>query len=235
MPLFGEVSAGTIICPTGGLIRHAEFAQSLEALVKPFGTRTVFPSHGSVGENLNRALRELDDSDWVWLLADDHVFHPNLLMDLLAKKQDVIVPLCAKRTPPYRLVVGGETTIARGGREYPALQPVPLEDVPDSLFQVELAGTAGMLIRREVIDEVGDPRFESTDGLYMNEDFTFCQKVRAKGYDICVDPNSYLGHIGAVQIWPTRHEGRLAVKLDYGDPNNPILLADHLITVSIGG
>lgn len=228
------MDAGTIICPTGGLIRHVEFAQSLSRLVTPLGTETVFPSHGSVGENLNRAFRELPaDTQWVWLLADDHVFSPNLLMDLLAHDVDVVVPLCAKRTPPYRLVVGGGTTVERDGTTYPALRPFDLDEVPDGLFPVELAGTAGMLIRREVIDEVGDPWFKSSDGLYMNEDFMFVRKVRAHGYEVMCDPHLYLGHIGSMQIWPGRHEGRLVLKLDYGDPANPFLLADHLVTVAL--
>lgn len=228
------MSTGTIICPTGGILRHAEFAHDLARLVKPLGTEIVFPSHGSVGENLNRAFKELpDDSEWVWLIADDHVFCPNLLMDLLAKQQDVVVPLCAKRTPPYRLVVGGATTVERDGNTYPALRPLDLDEVPDELFPVEMAGTAGMLIRRHVIDDIGFPWFKSSDGLYMNEDFMFVRKVRAHGYDVWCDPHSFLGHIGSMQIWPGRHEGKLVLKLDYGDPNNPILLADHLITVAI--
>ena len=228
---------GTIIVPTTGLIRHTEFAHSLERLVRPEGTRVHYPTSGSVVTNLNRAIRMLpSEHEWVWLLGDDHVFDPHLLSRLLEHDAPIVVPLCAKRSAPYRLVCGGETTTfdEHTGREYPALEPLALEDVPAAPFTVELSGTAGMLIRRQVLRAIGDPWFESTDGLYLNEDFTFCQKARAHGFEILCDPEAWLGHIGSMRITPGLHDGELVLKLDYGDPHNPFILGEQFATVRLG-
>lgn len=195
---------GTIIVPNSGLLRHVEFATDLFRLDKPEGTRVVFPSSASVVKNLNNAIRELH-GEWAWLQADDHRFAPDLLTRLLSHEADVIVPLCIKRSPPYALVIGNEETITdeHSGRTYPGFVPLDPEDTPHEVFPVEVAGSAGMLIRRRVFEALGYPYFESTDGLYTNEDITFCQRVRAAGFEILCDPHARLGHISSVPVWPT--------------------------------
>jgi GT2 family glycosyltransferase len=178
--------------------------RDLFALDKPEGTLVVFPSSGSVVQNLNRALREMR-GEWAWLQSDDHRFAPDLLHRLLSHEADVVVPLCVKRSPPYRLVVGTETTVTdeHTGRRYPGFVPLDREALPSEVFPVEIAGTAGMLIRRHVLDAVGYPYFESTDGLYLNEDVEFCRKVRATGLEVLCDPNAALGHVSSVPVWPS--------------------------------
>jgi GT2 family glycosyltransferase len=195
---------GTIVVPNSGLLRHVEFVSDLFALHKPEGTRVVFPSSGSVVKNLNNAVRELH-GEWAWLQADDHRFAPDLLTRLLSHEADVIVPLCVKRSPPYELVIGNEveSTDSLTGRVYPGFLPAAPEGLPPDVFSVEIAGGAGMLIRRHVFDAIGYPYFESTDGLYTNEDLTFCQRVRAAGFEILCDPQARLGHISSVPVWPT--------------------------------
>lgn len=194
---------GTIIVPNAGHLRHIEFVRDLFALEKPEGTRVVFPSSGSVTQNLNRALRELH-GEWAFLLADDHTLPRDLLVRLLALEAEIAVPLCVKRTPPHQLVVGTETEILdiHSGRRYPAYTPLPLGSVPDEPFPVEIAGTGGMLIRRFVLDAIGGyPWFESSDGLYLNEDIEFSRKARRAGFRIICDPHSRLGHIASVPVW----------------------------------
>lgn len=196
--------AGIIITPNSGQLPHIEFVRSLFALEVPAGTRFLFPSSGSVVQNLNRSL--VGEFDWAWLLAPDHVFQSDILTRLLAQMSDIIVPLCVKRSPPHQLVIGSETTVTdeTSGREYPGYLPLGLDDLDDRVFSVEIAGSAGMLIRRGVFDAIGAPYFESTDGLYLNEDVEFCRRVRAAGYEINVDPAARLAHIVPVPVWPIR-------------------------------
>lgn len=169
----------------------------------PRDTEFLFPSGGSVVQNLNRALygRQFD---WAFLLAPDHRFGAGLLNQLLAHGAPIVVPLCVKRSAPYPLVIGRETTTRdeKTGREYPAYVALGLGDTPSSPFTVEVAGNAGALIRREVFDALGYPYFESTDGLYVNEDVTFSLRARAAGFDILVDPDARLAHITHVPVWP---------------------------------
>lgn len=194
---------GTIVVPNAGYFRHTTFVRDLFALHKPNGTRVAFPSSGLVTQNLNRALLELH-GDWAWLQADDHTFKPDLLFRLLDHDADIVAPLCVRRSAPHHLVIGKETTVEDEptGRTYPAYDAMALADVPDEPFTVEIAGTGGMLIRRHVLEAVGFPYFESTDGLYLNEDIEFSRKARAAGLQILVDPNAHLGHICSVPVWP---------------------------------
>lgn len=196
---------GTIIVPNAGHFRHVAFIRDLFQCEKPPGTRVAFPTSGNIVQNLNRTLVELH-GEWAWFQADDHTFPPDLLTKLLDHDADIVVPLITKRSPPYHLVIGTETTVEdeHSGRTYPAYETISLEDVPAEPFHVEIAGTGGMLVREHVFDALGYPYFESTDGLYLNEDIVFSQKVRAAGFQILVDPELKIGHIASTPVWPAR-------------------------------
>lgn len=196
---------GTIVVPNSGELRHTASVHSLLDCVKPPGTQLLLPQSGLVTQNLNRALREFH-GEWAWLQADDHVFKPDLLTRLLDHQAPVAVPLILKRSEPHQLVIGTKAVFEDEtvGRSYPAYVPMDLADVPDEPFTVEVAGTAGMLVRREVFDAIGYPYFESTDGLYLNEDIEFSRKVRAAGFDLLVDPDAHIGHLVTTPIWPVR-------------------------------
>src|SRR4030095_6763431 len=75
---------------------------------------------------------------------------------------DVLVPLVTKRNPPWHLVIFDET----GGHAddgTPAFKPIPWGRAPSSgVFEIDAAGSAGMLIRRRVIDSMEQPYFYST-------------------------------------------------------------------------
>jgi hypothetical protein len=224
---------GTIVIPVGDSLRYPEFFVDYSSLQAPEGTQASIHRSGSVVQNLNESLAGIpDDHEWVWILGDDHVFPSNLLVQLLDHDLDVVVPLCVKRTPPFQLVIMSEETELydeRMGKHYPGYLPYQPLEVPDELFTVVAAGSAGMLVRRHVLDAVGYPWFENTDGVYLNEDFYFCAKVRAAGFEIHCDPYAYLGHIGQMHVWPARYEGRLAVKIDCGGPPgiNEIIIGER--------
>ena len=97
---------------------------------------------------------------------------------------DVLVPLVVKRNPPWHLVIFHETDFVRDDGT-PALKPYDWEEVPPGkgVFEIDSAGSAGMLIRRHVIETVEPPWFFSTmdaDGrqVILNEDVTFCRRIR---------------------------------------------------------
>ena len=216
---------GTIVIPVADAMRFPEFFIDYSALDVPNGTTASVSRSASVVQNMNMSLRDMPpDHDWAFILGDDHVFPSDLLRTLLDHEADVIVPLCAKRTPPYQLVIYKEGTDHydnRTSRMYPGYIPYAPDEVPDEVFPVLAAGSAGMLIRRHVLEAVGEPFFESSDGVYLNEDLEFCRKVRDCGFEILCDPHAYLGHIAQVHVWPYRHEGfdgKLCIKLDCGGP-----------------
>ena len=183
-------SPGTIAVPTSEIGRFTMFTVSLAATRQPAGTHLSVTASASVTENLNTTLRGLRDEDrWVWVLGDDHVWKPDALTRLLEALDenpeiDVLVPLVTKRNPPWHLVdfYDAGSVDERG---VPQWQPIPWEEIPESgVFEVDAAGSAGMLIRREVLDTLGDPWFENTGGVILNEDVYFCQKARRAGFRV---------------------------------------------------
>jgi hypothetical protein len=76
------------------------------------------------------------------------------------------------------------------------------------MFEVDAAGSAGMLVRREVLDTIGDPWFESTNGTVLNEDVIFCRKARAAGFRVFATADVVMGHLGIFNVRPARREGR---------------------------
>jgi hypothetical protein len=198
--------SGTIGVISGELARFSDFSIALLHLQKPVGTRLVWAKGADVTGNCNTLVRGMV-GDWLWILGDDHVFDPGLLVRLLAHDVDVVVPLCMKRTAPYDPVVySGET---EDGHHVVA-------DLPESgLVPIHAAGNAGMLIRRHVIEALEEPVFESNRG--QNEDLTFCRKAREAGFGIFCDVDAPLGHVGIVEVWPQRDEHGLSVRLGLGN------------------
>lgn len=242
-----QYGPGTIVLPVSDLMRYSEFFIDILNLLgdggAPAGTITSVHRSGSVVENINLSLRGMgEDHEWAWIMGDDHRFEPGMLKQLLAHEVDIVVPLCVRRTPPFTLVIMKEEKTfhdERLGRDYPGYVPYQMGEVPNELFTCVGAGSAGMLIKRRVLDEMGFPWFESSDGVYLNEDLEFCRKARAAGFEIHVDPYAYLGHIGQMMIWPSRYEGQLVLKIDHGGPEgtNEVILGEKLqpVTETVSG
>jgi hypothetical protein len=86
-----------------------------------------------------------------------------------------------------------------------------LEDCPNEPFEVDLAGTGFMCIKREVLEAVAktceiaegangpyaamfmDPIYK---GVQDSEDYFFCRKARECGFKVIGDPSVKLGHWG---------------------------------------
>jgi len=154
----------------------------------------------SVCRNLNTIIRDMQ-GDWVWFQADDHVFAPGLLGQLLEHDLDVVVPLVVRRQPPFSLVIFKDQN-AEG--EY---RPFAYDEIPEEPFEVYAAGTGGMLVRRHVLDAIGDPWFTTRGDDIQNEDLEFCRRVRDAGYAIHCDPHAEMGHMGSFAVWPHKQHG----------------------------
>jgi hypothetical protein len=214
---------GTIALPTSEIGRFAMFTVSLAGTRQPPDTHLSVMASASVTENLNQSIRDLRDEDeWLWILGDDHVWEANCLIRLLEEmdrtpEADVLVPLVTKRNPPWHLVLFHETDVIEDGM--PAWRPFGWDEIPDSgVFEVDAAGSAGMLIRRHVLDAVGDPWFRSTGGVILNEDVTFCADVTRLGYRIFATADVTMGHLGIFNVRPLRREGRWGAMTEFSTP-----------------
>jgi hypothetical protein len=207
-------SPGAIAHPTAEVGRFVLFTVSLAATQQPDNCFLSTMCSASVTENLNSSLRTLRDEDaWVWILGDDHCWMSDTLVRMLEimdehPEIDVLVPLVTKRNPPWHLVVFDELgTLDEEG--HPQFEPVKWEDVPSTgVWEIDAAGSAGMLIRREVVDAVSDPWFYSTldnEGrqVTLNEDVTFCTRIRHDyGFRIFATSDVTMGHLGIFNVRP---------------------------------
>jgi hypothetical protein len=209
-------SPGTIALPTSEVGRFLMFTVSLASTNQPPGCFLNASASASVTENINSIFRQLREEDrWVWIMGDDHCWPRDTLVTMLQTLDahpeiDVLVPLVTKRNPPWHLVVFEETgEVEEAYHDTPTFRPIAWQDVPPSgVFEVDAAGSAGMLLRREVIDTVADPWFYSTTdrdgrGVVLNEDVTFCTRIRHEhGFRIFAISDCVLGHLGIFNVRP---------------------------------
>ena len=209
---------GIVIVPCHDLARYHHFSHDLTLLDVPDETVINFNRSASVVQNMNMGIEEMIrvDAAWAWLIGDDHVFPRDVIVKLLRHDVDIVVPLCAKRGPPFSLVCMNEELGAdeQGRPLYRTMEYRELPDEDSGLFEVASAGTAGMLVKRHVFEELGSPWFSNSDGFTVNEDMEFCRRAREAGFKILVDPGTAIGHLGILAAWPAKVNGTWGVKLD---------------------
>ena len=200
-----EHPAGTIVLPLGDLVRYPAFVLSLTTLELPEDTFIASCSSMDVTANLNMALRDMFRGEWAWFIGDDHSFSDNVLTKLLDREEDVVVPMVAQKSPPFHVVAftGSEDREHTDGRKYPHYFHLDMTELPeDGLHEVHAAGSAGMLVRKHVLDDIGDPWFENPHGTVINDDLEFCRKIRDAGYKIYLDTEVQMTHIGHFKVYP---------------------------------
>jgi hypothetical protein len=203
---------GSIALPTAEIGRFTLFTVCLASTQQPEGTNLAISASASVTQNLNRNIQDMRPYDeWLWIIGDDHTWEPDCLMRLLRTMDenpeiDVLVPLVVRRNPPWTLVVFKEAGVFEG--DIPQWMPYRFDELPQTgVFEVDAAGSAGMLIRRRVLETMGFPWFESTNGVYLNEDVIFCMKAREHGFRIFATADVAMGHIGIFNVRPVQKDG----------------------------
>ena len=157
--------------------------------------------------------------DWIWVMGDDHLFDPQLLNHLLARDLDVVVPLVAKRMPPFEPVAFSRLSDT-GTHSY---KKHTYATLPRSgVIEVPVVGTAGMLVRKHVLDKIGDPWFEAlmTGTKWVGEDVRFCERIREAGFKIHLDLDVSMGHIGYFAVWPRMIDGNWQVRIEGTQPHD---------------
>lgn len=211
MPDDSGLTAGTIGIASNDLSRFTDFSIALLCLVRPEGTAISWMKGMDVAANFNRVVESME-GDWLWIMGDDHNFDPLLLVQLLSHNLDVVVPFCLKKFAPFEPVVYGSETEGDDGVTYYQVADLPRSGV----VEVHAAGTAGMLIRKHVLDELPRPVFETSKGM-QNEDLVLCQKIRDAGFRIHCDVDARLGHIGLVNVFPMWQGERWGTALELGN------------------
>lgn len=161
------------------------------------------------------------------LLADD--FLNSDCTDLLFIDSDInfdeqdVFRLLAWTSDPKKGIVAGVPTVRRADKTYIAT----LDEGEDGsltmnamgLVKAKRVATAFMMVRKDVFlklrDEHPEWRYHDTKAGermlhaffdfkcepqgYMGEDFLFCDRARAAGFEVWVDPTIKLGHMGVME------------------------------------
>lgn len=194
--------AGTIGIPVGSLGRYWQLYASLDTLKVPKGTELIVAEGANVAYNCNKIVREMR-GEWLWIMGDDHRFKDDILMRLLDRQVDIVVPLTCRRGVPFQTVLYKFASLDASSYMTYSWDDLT-NDYPDGgMAVVEAAGSAGMLIRKHVFSQVKDPWF-SWQEEKVSEDVGFCLKARKAGYNIHADLDQTFSHITPCELEPYR-------------------------------
>lgn len=194
-PISGTV--GIIADSTG---RYTMFTQALISLHSPVNTAVDFRIGADRGRSRNSLVRASLErgSEWICFFDDDHTFPPTLLNQLLSHEEPIVASLYLQRSDPF-------LPIAYAEKRDSNYWPLDLSSLPaHGLAPVVGAGTGGMLIRSEVFHALPEPWFVHTTE--QSEDLYFCDRAVEAGFPIYVDLDARLGHIAAINVFPSYEE-----------------------------
>lgn len=180
--------------------RYREFDLCLSALVKPKGTHIEWMMGRNIASNLNKLIQKMnDDDEWIWILNDDHVFSPHLLIQLLDRQVDVILPVCLSRVAPFNPVI-----FDLKENDY---KPMGWGFLDGKSGMIDVSnvnlGGAGLLVRRNILEIVPQPWFAcgQLNPETLGEDIYFYEKLREYGIPVWMELDYCLGHISNAYIW----------------------------------
>lgn len=203
---------GTIAVPVGALGRYWQLYASLDTLQVPRGTELMFAEGVNVAYNLNKIIREMH-GEWLWVMGDDHRFRDDMLMRLLDRQVDIVVPIASRRGTPFQSVLYKYAALDTSSYLTYSWDDLSIDYPNGGLAVVDAAGSAGMLIRKHVLDTVKDPWFVWYEEK-VSEDVGFCLKARRCGFNIYADLDQTLPHLTPCELEPYRDkDGRWQVSI----------------------
>lgn len=161
-------------------------------------------------------------AEWLFFMDDDMLYPSLALIRLLHDRVDVVGGTYFQRFAPHPIVAyeyGGKDE--KGLYQYRPIQEeweryarehkdaIPIgEDKPfvgailgkDGLMEVGGIGTGCLLIKRKVLERVGEPWFGYQEG--GSEDLYFCRRAREVGFKVHVDLGVVCGHISKTVAGP---------------------------------
>ena len=196
---------------SGDITRYALSMQSLMGLVVPDGSVSAWHTGVLIAKSINSAFQVMLDNpklQWCWIMGDDHTYPADVIMKLLDREKDAIVPLCLNRLPPM-----DPTIVNHDKKRMKYLEEIPVEGLY-CLGPNETCGDAGLLVRRKVLETIPAPWYDHrVSGSIAAEDQAFISRVKDSGFDVYADMDVQIGHIGHVNFLPVRKGDHWEVRL----------------------
>ncbi len=158
---------------------------------------------------------DLEPVQWLWLLHDDCAPDPGALHELLrvadAEPDAAVIGPKLRSWYDRRQLLEVGVSIARSGRRWTGLERREQDQGQhDQVRPVLAVSTAGMLVRRDVYEQLGgfDPRLP-----LMRDDVDLCWRAHAAGHRVIVAPDAVMRHAEAAarERRPVDCAGRSAV------------------------
>ncbi len=184
--------AGVVAVDTGSKDDSAELLEAAYGEVVRAGGSTSYPQAVRLG-------LEQVDSEWVWLLHDDSTPDPAALSALLAAAEahpevHVLGPKLREWPSLRRLLELGVTISGTGRRETGLERGEYDQGQHDDVHEVLAVNTAGMLVRRSVLEELGG--LDEQMPVFGN-DIDFGWRAAAAGHRTLVVPEAVVFHAEA--------------------------------------
>ena len=175
--------------PSGDMV-HTDFAMSLAMLCMNAGVQSFLLNSRSsliaLGRNQCAGAAQIMKASHLMFFDTDMVFPADALSRLLAHDKDIVGATYSQRMPPFHplaVTEAGEQTHISSG-----------------MHRVRLLPTGCMLIRTSVFHTLARPYFNlvAEGDQLRGEDYYFCEKARAAGFEIWCDGDlsAQIGHIG---------------------------------------
>lgn len=202
------------------------------------------PKGTGFGAAVQVAVDAMPRTEWLWLLHDDNAVVPDTLaalLDVATSADDVAVvgPKIREWPSLRRLLEVGLTITGTGGRETGLETGEPDAGQHDRSRDVLAVNSAGMLVRRDVWDELNG--FDPDIPLYF-DDVDFGWRVARAGYRTVTAPAGVLFHVeastrrvrrrasGDQPVWERRRAGMFTQLANAG----PVLVWWQLVRLLFG-
>jgi hypothetical protein len=208
--------SGTVAIPTRDVGRYtfAEISRTILHLPPDTFFDWEISTYLALARN-TLVQRALDSgSEWIFFVDDDQALRPDTLLCLLAHNKPVVSGLYLNRNRPFFPIAFSHRN------EDGTYAPISLEKLPkEGLLQVQAVGAGCLLIRREVLEAIGNNWFQHgrVDDWDASEDIIFCEQARAAGYEIYVDLAVGVGHFAPTAVWPSWVDSEWAVGFSVAD------------------
>ena len=174
-----------------GMDRRTGYGAAVAQALRHRAANTTRPRAGRLAQG--------ERTEWVWLLHDDCEPAPDALEQLLRGAAEA--PGAAVLGPKVmdwadrRVLLEAGVTIDRAGRRITGIEPREVDQGQhDGDRDVLAVSSAGMLVRRDVWDQVGG--FDPAMPLFR-DDVDFCWRVHAAGHRVRVVTDAVVYHLEA--------------------------------------
>jgi len=173
--------------------------ESVDLLTEAFGEVVSLPGSTSFPAAVAAGLDHVGDAEWIWILHDDANPDPRALEKLLQATVDdpraeILGPKLREWPSLRRLLELGVTISGTGRRETGLERGEYDQGQHDEMRQVLAVNTAGMLVRRKVLTQLGG--FDTQLPIFGN-DIDFGWRAAAAGHRTVVVPQAVVFHAEA--------------------------------------